>query len=137
MSVIGSTSGESVRPTIPGTRKYTQPLGNETKFKIKEPGTFSGNRNQVNEWITQLRNFFAFKDIDDDMKSAYAASLMVGPAFKWIEPYLGDYLRGPRDMGKDGDGNSLTDRDFDRKFQFMFTFDKFERKVRETFGMRN
>ena len=71
------------------------------------------------------------------MKSTFAASLMVGPALKWIEPYLNEYVRGPRNMGQDGDGNFLPNREFERKFDWMSTFEKFEAQVRLVFGNRN
>ena len=137
MSVIGSTSGDSVPRTIPATYRYDRPMGSTDDFKLKEPGTFSGNRNKVNEWLVQLKNFFAFRNLDEAMKSAYAASLMVGPALKWIEPFLKEYIQGPRNMGQDGDGRYFRDKDFEKKFDWMSTFEKFEKQVRQVFGHRN
>ena len=111
-----STVSSNNRATIPATYKYDRALSSTNKIKVREPATFSGNRNKVNEWIVQLKNFFTFKDINEQMKSTFAASLMVGPALKWIEPHLNEYVRGPRNMGQDGDGNFLPDREFERKF---------------------
>ena len=62
---------------------------------------------------------------------------MVGPALKWIKPHLNEYVRGPRNMGQDGDGNFLPDREFEKKFDWMSTFEKFEEQVRLVFGTRN
>jgi len=62
------------------------------ELKLRPPEPFNGKpASQLREFLTQLRLVFAGKPTQfqkDKLKVIYAASLLRGTAFSWIQPYL-------------------------------------------------
>jgi hypothetical protein len=63
----------------------------DNDIKVAEPEYFTGNRTKTQRFMLQLNNFFKAqpnKFNTDEKCISYTISLLRGPAFDWVAPYL-------------------------------------------------
>jgi hypothetical protein len=114
----GSSQASAPRaPTVP-----TEEPQHRGKF-VQKPNTFDGSRKFLDDWLLKLDLFFMFEDIPNDKQVSLAATYMTGDAFKWIKPYLKQFLN--------------TDDEENENSPWMNDFDLFKDKIQTIFGLAN
>ena len=126
MSTTGSTRGQApavtpaVAPEIPApTPVIIKPL------KINTPEPFDGSRGKLRAFFSQTEFFFGF-NVDgfpiNKHKVWFASTYLKGPAFKWFNLFLMDFLNNEPDK-RDNDIIKVTQN-----------YSNFKNKLRQVFG---
>ena len=126
MSTTGSTRGQApavalaVAPEVPAPAPVIiKPL------KINTPKPFDGSRGKLQAFFFQIELFFGF-NVDrfptDKHKVLFASTYLRGPAFKWFNSFLADFLNNKLDK-KDDDTIKVTQN-----------YPNFKNKLRQVFG---
>ena len=126
MSTTGSTHGQApaiapaVAPVIPAPAPVIiKPL------KINTPELFDSSRGKLRAFFSQIEIFFGF-NVDrfptDEHKVLFASTYLRGPAFKWFNSFLTDFLNNEPDK-KDNDTIGVTQN-----------YSNFKNKLRQVFG---
>lgn len=100
-------------------------------LKVPTPDTFSGERTKLKAFLAQTELFIGFNStrfVNETEKVLWAATLLRGPAFNWIEAFLADYLENRTSEGKCSTVMS-------KEAQTIFlTFKGFKDKITRVFG---
>ena len=65
--------------------------------KVKKPYFYPGDRNLLEDRITQIRIYFGFNPIADDRKVHFASNFLRGRAQRWIRLQLKQFLHQDED----------------------------------------
>ena len=92
-STMGSTIGTTPTSSTPERPALVGEIDKNLKYKSIE--AFNGERNQLHEFLLQLRLYIKFNG--DRFRSEteqvlWAVTLLEGKALNWIEGFLEDYL---------------------------------------------
>ena len=94
-------------------------------LKINTPEPFDGSRRKLQAFFSQIEIFFVF-NVDrfptDKHKVLFASMYLRGPAFKWFNSFLMDFLNNEPDK-----------RDND-KIKVTQNYSNFKNKLRQVFG---
>jgi hypothetical protein len=92
--MAGSTTGESsTGRATPAITVAQLPI--KKNLKVHMPKTFSGKRSELKAFLTQCELFIGFNSTqfnNETEKILWIITLLEGPAFSWIEPFLDDFL---------------------------------------------
>ena len=126
MSTTGSTRGQvpavapAVAPEIPAPAPVIiKPL------KINTPEPFDGSRGKLRAFFSQIELFFGFninRFLTDKHKVLFASTYLRGPAFKWFNSFLTDFL------------NNEPDKRDDNTIEVTQNYLNFKNKLRQVFG---
>ena len=122
MSTTGSTRGQApaVAPEIPASALVIiKPL----KINTLEP--FDGSRGKPRAFFSQVELFFGFNTdrfLTDEHKVLFASTYLRGPAFKWFNSFLTDFL------------NNKPDKRDDNTVEVTQNYSNFKNKLRQVFG---
>ena len=122
MSTTGSTHGQApaVAPEIPAPALVIiKPL------KINTPEPFDGSRGKLRAFFSQVELFFGFnadKFPTDKHKVLFISTYLRGPAFKWFNSFLMDFL------------NNKPDKRDDNTVEVTQNYLNFQNKLRQVFG---
>lgn len=91
---------------------------------VAKPDLYHGERNKLDDWLLQFDLFFEFQGgkVAENKRVTLAASYMRGAAFKWIKPFLQQYMKGEAPDEVDA---------------WMVDFDAFKDKIKPIFGISN
>ena len=132
MSTTGSTRGQAptvapavapaVAPEVPAPAPapvIIKPL------KINTPEPFDGSRGKLQAFFSQIELFFGF-NVDrfhtNKHKILFASTYLRGPAFKWFNSFLTDFL------------NNKPDKRDDNMIEVTQNYSNFKNKLRQVFG---
>ena len=122
MSTTGNTCGQApaVALEIPApVPVIIKPL------KINTPEPFDGNREKLRAFFSQVELFFGF-NVDrfptNEHKVLFASTYLKGPAFKWFNSFLTDFL------------NNEPDKRDDNTEKVTQNYSNFKNKLRQAFG---
>ena len=122
MSTTGSTRGQApaVAPEIPAPAPVIiKPL------KINTPEPFDGGREKLQAFFSQVELFFAFnaeRFPTNEHKVLFASTYLRGPAFKWFNSFLTDFL------------NNKPDKRDNNMVEVTQNYLNFKNKLRQVFG---
>ena len=122
MSTTRSTRGQApaVAPEIPAPASVIiKPL----KINTSEP--FDGSRRKLQAFFSQVELFFGFnadRFPTDKHKVLFASTYLRGPAFKWFNSFLTDFL------------NNKPDKRDDNTIEVTQNYSNFKNKLRQVFG---
>lgn len=126
-----STSGsrQTAPPPYPASgtgRRAT--VGDGEGVKVAKPDLYYGDRNKLDEWLTQLDLFFQFQggDVPANRRVLFATTYMRDRAHKWIRPYQKKYLEQDND-----------NEDLEAITQWMESYPRFRTKIKSVFGISN
>ena len=126
MSTTRSTHGQApaVAPEIPAPAPAPAPvIIKPLNFNTPEP--FDGSRGKLRAFFSQIELFFGF-NVDrfptNKHKILFASTYLRGPAFKWFNSFLTDFLNNEPDK-KDNDTIEVTQN-----------YSNFKNKLRQVFG---
>ena len=98
------------------------------KVNLREP--FDGSRRKLWAFFSQVELFFRFninKFTNEEYKVLFAGLYLQGPAFKWFNTFLQDFLNNdPKD--KDNASNVIIQNFFCFKKQMQTVFEDFHKK---------
>ena len=122
MSTTGSTCGQAsaVAPKIP-----TPALVIIKPLKINTPKPFDGGKGKLRAFFSQVKLFFGFnadRFPTDKHKVLFASTYLRGPAFKWFNSFLADFL------------NNKPDKRDDNTVEVIQNYSNFKNKLRQVFG---
>jgi hypothetical protein len=122
------TTAEEMWATVMTLREEVIRLRGEQhteRIKMKEPEPFSGERDKLRGFLTQMRAYQRFHmkhTATEASKVLHAASYLRGQALAWFEPRMRDYLEN-------------TDEAKDESTRAMFNdYDEFEERLKKVFG---
>ena len=128
MSTTGSTRGQApaVAPAVAPEVAAPAPAPVIIKpLKINIPEPFDGSRGKLRAFFSQIELFFWFK-VDrfptDKHKVLFANTHLRGPAFKWFNLFLTDFL------------NNKPDKRDDDTIKVTQNYSNFKNKLRQVFG---
>ena len=122
MFTTGSTRGQvlAVAPEIPALAPVIiKPL------KINTPEPFDGSRGKLQAFFSQVELFFGFnadRFPTNKYKVPFASTYLRGPAFKWFNSLLTDFL------------NNELDKRHNDKVEVIQNYSDFKNKLRKVFG---
>ena len=126
MSTTGSTRGQApaVAPEIPAPAPAPAPvIIKPLKIITSEP--FDGSREKLQGFFSQIELFFGF-NVDrfptDKHNVLFGSTYLRGPAFKWFNSFLTDFLNNEPDK-RDNDTIEVTQN-----------YSNFKNKLRQVFG---
>ncbi|KAG9696113.1 hypothetical protein KCU77_g23740, partial [Aureobasidium melanogenum] len=88
--------------------------------KVAKPDLYYGDRQGLDDWLTQMDIYFQFTPIEANKKTLFASTYLRGRAQHWMKPMLTKFLNGQGDT----DG-------------ILTTFVKFKEEIRRIFGISN
>ena len=128
MSTTGSTRGQApavapaVAPEVPAPAPTPVIIKH---LKINTPESFDGSRGKLRAFFSQVELFFGF-NVDrfptNKHKVLFASTYLKGPAFKWFNSFLTDFLNNEPDK-RDNDTIEVTQN-----------YSNFKNKLRQVFG---
>ena len=126
MSTTGNTHGQApaVAPEILAPAPAPVPVIIKP-LKINTPEPFDGSRGKLQAFFSQVELFFGFNvDIfpTDKHKVLFASTYLRGPAFKWFNSFLTDFL------------NNKPDKRDDDMVEVTQNYSNFKNKLRQVFG---
>ena len=126
MSTTGSTRGQvpAVAPEIPAPAPALAPVIIKP-LKINIPEPFDGSRGKLLAFFSQIELFFGFnvnRFPTDEHKVLFASTYLRGPAFKWFNSFLTDFL------------NNKPDKRDDNTIEVTQNYSNFKNKLRQVFG---
>lgn len=95
-------------------------VNHDDKVRVNKPDTFTGDRNKLDDWLTQMEVYFAFYPTPEGKKTLFATTFLRERAQHWFKPMLRLYL----DDGKDDS-------------KYFAKFDYFKKGIRQIFGVSN
>ena len=122
MSTTGTTCGQApaVAPKIPAPAPVIiKPL------KISTPELFDGDRGKLRAFFSQVELFFGFnveRFPTNEHKVLFASTYLRGPAFKWFNSFLTDFL------------NNKPDKRDDDTVEVTQNYSNFKNKLRQGLG---
>ena len=122
MFTTGSTRGQApaVAPEIPAPAPVIiKPL------KINTPEPFDSGRGKLRAFFSQVELFFGFnaeRFPTNKHKVLFASTYLRGPAFKWFNSFLMDFL------------NNKPDKKDDNTIEVFQNYSNFKNKLRQVFG---
>ena len=117
-----STSGQ--RNLAPSTTSATMPRINnhfDDRVKINKLDVYKGERDELNDWLIQMKLYFAFNSISKNQKTLFAFTYLRGRVQHWFKSKVRSYL---------DDEKNINDRIFTR-------FNDFKIAIRRIFGVFN
>ena len=97
-------------------------------MKINTPEPFDGSRGELQAFFSQIELFFGF-NVDrfpiDKHNVLFASTYLRGPAFKWFNSFLTDFL------------NNKPDKKDDDTIEVTQNYSNFKNKLRQVFGNFN
>ena len=119
MSVTGQRN--QATPSSSGSTSQRRPtISDDDKVKVNKPDTYHGDRNGLDDWLTQVDVYFAFNRVPDDKQTLFASTFLRGRAERWLKPRLRQYLDD--------------DEDIDNIFS---SYDGFKKEIKRIFGTSN
>ena len=94
-------------------------------LKINTPEPFDGSRGKLRAFFSQVELFFGFEAErfpTDKHKVLFASTYLRGPAFKWFNSFLTDFL------------NNEPDKRDDDMVEVTQNYSNFKNKLRQVFG---
>jgi hypothetical protein len=88
--------------------------------KVAKPDLYYGDRQALDDWLTQMDIYFQFTPVEPNKKTLFATTYLRGRAQHWMKPMLMKFLDGKGDT----DG-------------ILGTFTKFKEEIRRIFGVSN
>ena len=126
MSTTGSTRGQApaVALEIPAPAPAPAPVIIKP-LKINTPEPYDSSRGKLRAFFSQIKLFFGF-NVDrfptDEHKVLFASTYLRGPAFKWFNSFLMDFL------------NNEPDKRDDNTIEVTQNYSNFKNKLRQVFG---
>lgn len=120
MSVSGQRTQATPSSSGSTTTQRRSTFSDDDKIKVNKPDTYHGDRNGLDDWLTQVDVYFAFNSVPADKKTLFASTFLRGRAEKWLKPNLRKYLDDEED-----EDNLFAD------------FDNFKTEIRRIFGTSN
>ncbi|CAD0043000.1 unnamed protein product [Aureobasidium pullulans] len=113
-----STSTPRGTPSEVGGTRTTSTTRDDSK--VAKPDLYYGDRQGLDDWLTQMDIYFQFTPIEPNKKTLFATTYLRGRAQHWMKPMLMKFLNGQ------GDTDSI-----------LSTFTKFKEEIRRIFGISN
>ena len=112
----------AVAPEVPAPALATAII---KPLKINTPEPFDGSKGKLQAFFSQIELFFEFnvdKFLTDKHKVLFASTYLRGPAFKWFNSFLTDFL------------NNEPDKRDDNIIEVTQNYSNFKNKLRQVFG---
>ena len=120
MSVSGQRNPATPSSSGSTTAQRRSTISDDDKVKVNKPDTYHGDRNGLDDWLTQVDVYFAFNKVPDDKQTLFASTFLRGRAERWLKPRLRQYL---------DDGEDIDD--------IFSDYDNFKKEIRRIFGTSN
>ena len=115
-----SVSGQRQTPTSSTSSSTAPSSGPAGGIKVNKPDTYHGDRNSLEDWLTQLEMYFVFYPMHGSQKTLFAISYLRGRAQHWMKPLIKKYMDDNEDSAR------------------LFTpFGNFKSAIRKIFGISN
>jgi hypothetical protein len=115
MSHSSNSTPRGTPSEVGGTRTTTR-----DDSKVAKPDLYYGDRQGLDDWLTQMDIYFQFTPVEPNKKTLFATTYLRGRAQHWMKPMLMKFLDGKGDT----DG-------------ILGTFTKFKEEIRRIFGVSN
>jgi hypothetical protein len=118
MSHSNNAARGTPTPSEAGGNRITPSTREDTK--VAKPDLYYGDRQGLDDWLTQMDIYFQFTLIESNKKTLFATTYLRGRAQHWMKPMLMKFLNGQGDT----DG-------------ILTSFVKFKEEIRRIFGISN
>ncbi|THY39196.1 hypothetical protein D6C98_10097 [Aureobasidium pullulans] len=119
MSHLNNTPRGTPAPSEAGGTRTTTTASRDDS-KVAKPDLYHGDRQGLDDWLTQMEMYFQFTPVEANKKTLFATTYLRGRAQHWMKPMLMKYLDGKGDT----DG-------------ILGSFAKFKEEIRRIFGISN
>ena len=112
------------RNPAPSTTSITTPRTNNhsnNRVKTNKFDVYKGERDELDDWLIQMKLYFAFNSISKNQKTLFASTYFRGKAQHWFKSKVRSYLDDEKD---------INDKIFTR-------FSNFKVVIRRIFGVFN
>ena len=115
MSVSGQRTST---PSTIGNTQHQTTTTDDDKVRVNKPDVYHGDRNGLDDWLTQVDIYFTFNNVPTAKKTLFASTFLRGRAERWFKPFLRKHL----------------DDDEDPEHVFA-RYDCFKTEIRRVFGV--
>ncbi|KAH0182341.1 hypothetical protein KCV03_g10361, partial [Aureobasidium melanogenum] len=107
-------------PSEVGGTRSTSTHRDKDDTKVAKPDLYYGDRQGLDDWITQMEIYFQFTPIESNKRTLFATIYLRGRAQHWMKPMLMKFLNG------EGDTDGI-----------LTSFVNFKKEIRRIFGISN
>ena len=91
------------RNLAPNTISIATPKINnhfDDRVKTNKPDVYKGERDELNDWLIQMKLYFAFNSISKNQKTFFAFTYLKGRAQHWFKSKVRSYLDDEKDINE-------------------------------------
>ena len=120
MSVSSQRNPATSSSSKSTTTQRRSTISDDDKIKINKPDTYHEDRNELNDWLTQVDVYFAFNQIINNKQILFAFIFLRERTKRWLKSNLRKYLDDEKNEN-----------------DIFSNFDNFKKKIRRIFDIFN
>ena len=73
-------------------------IAHSDKVKVNKPNIYKGERDELNDWLIQMKLYFAFNSISKNQKTLFAFTYLRERAQHWFKSQVRSYMKDEKDI---------------------------------------